>query len=52
MEQKTEQIVLHVGRDDEVKDYNTLIKSFKIVKEESSSGGIRRIKAVIEGSQE
>jgi len=25
-------IVLHVGRDDEVKDYDTLIKAFKIVK--------------------
>lgn len=25
--------VLHIGRDDEVKDYDTLVKSFKIVKE-------------------
>jgi len=29
MEQKN---VLHIGRDDEVKDYNTLVKAFKIVK--------------------
>lgn len=33
MEQKKERIVLHIGRDDEVKDYDTLVRAFKIVKE-------------------
>ncbi len=32
MEQKKERIVLHIGRDDEVKDYDTLVRAFKIVK--------------------
>ena len=31
--QKSRNIVLHVGRDDEVKDYTTLVKAFKLVKE-------------------
>lgn len=33
-ELNNKKIILHVGRDDEVKDYNTLIKAFKLVKEE------------------
>lgn len=28
-----EKIILHVGRDDQVKDYDTLVKTFKLVKE-------------------
>jgi len=28
-------IVLHVGRDDKVKDYNTLVRAFKLVKEKN-----------------
>ncbi|MDO8669436.1 MAG: glycosyltransferase family 4 protein [Candidatus Buchananbacteria bacterium] len=28
--------ILHIGRDDEVKDYNTLVKSFKLVKDKIS----------------
>lgn len=31
--QENIKIILHVGRDDEVKDYGTLIRAFKIVKE-------------------
>ena len=27
-----DQVILHIGRDDIVKDYNTLVKSFKIIK--------------------
>jgi len=30
---QNENVVLHIGRDDEVKDYDTLVKVFKIVKE-------------------
>jgi len=32
---KKEKVVLHVGRDDEVKDYDTLIKAFKIIKQKN-----------------
>jgi glycosyltransferase involved in cell wall biosynthesis len=35
-ENKKTKIVLHVGRDDKVKDYDTLVKSFKMVKEKIS----------------
>lgn len=35
-EEKAKKIVLHIGRDDEVKDYNTLINAFKLVKEKIS----------------
>ncbi|MFA4872282.1 MAG: glycosyltransferase family 4 protein, partial [Patescibacteria group bacterium] len=51
--QKNGSVVLHVGRDDGVKDYNTLIKTFKAIKEKVPAaifwqvGADRAIKAAM-----